>query len=416
MNEPTGYMLELRDAVTRLPADRLMPLRLAALEQFAASGLPTARQEDWKYTDLAPVVEVGFDTPPTNDFDVAIRSATGDIEADWLVIGNGEARLQKLRGAEVRLLSDSGTPLESDMVWTQLNTALLRDGLHIRVAARKVVKRPIGVLFIDSSAAGSGMSQGRVRIEMDEGSSANFIEMHMSLGDNRHHANSVIDLDLGAGALANYVRIQNRARHHSQTARLDVRQDRDSVFNHAAFDFGGALIRNDLAISIEAPGSLTTFDGLYLGGDGQHIDNHTRADHRVGPAVSRQEYRGILTGDARCVWNGKAIVHKGADGTDAAQANHNLLLSDKAEIDAKPELEIYADEVKCSHGTTVGQLDETALYYLRTRGLDKQLARQLLTHAFAHAIVGRAPVAAAQAALVALLERRLVEMLGESGP
>ena len=152
-------------------------------------------------------------------------------------------------------------------------------------------------------------------------------------------------------------------------------------------------------------------DGLYLAGENQHIDNHTRVDHRVGPATSQQEYRGVLTANARCIWNGKAIVHDGADGTDAEQANHNLLLSDKAEIDAKPELEIYTDDVKCSHGTTVGQLDETALFYLRTRGIDKVGARKILTTAFAQTIVSKLPIESPRESLAELVSARLSRML-----
>jgi len=184
----------------------------------------------------------------------------------------------------------------------------------------------------------------------------------------------------------------------------------------SGYDIGGGLIRNDVDIDISNPGAEVEFNGLYLAGDGQHIDNHTRVDHRAGPAKSSQEYRGILNGRCRCVWNGKAIVHQGADGTDATQANHNLLLSEHAEIDAKPELEIYADEVKCSHGTTVGQLDETALFYLRSRGLDKRQAIQILTHAFAADLVGRAPVAAAKARVTSLVERRLGDLIQAETP
>jgi Fe-S cluster assembly protein SufD len=178
----------------------------------------------------------------------------------------------------------------------------------------------------------------------------------------------------------------------------------------ASYDLGGGLVRNDVDIDLGAKGADLVCNGLYLAGDGQHIDNHIRIDHRVGPASSTQEFRGILNGRCRCVWNGKAIVHKGADGTDAKQANHNLLLSDNAEIDAKPELEIYADDVKCSHGTTVGQLDETALFYLRSRGLGKHQAIQVLTRAFAADLVGRAPVNAAKAVIAALVDARLAEL------
>jgi len=151
-------------------------------------------------------------------------------------------------------------------------------------------------------------------------------------------------------------------------------------------------VRNDLRIDLAGEDADAGVGGLYVAGNGQHIDNHVRVDHRVGPARSMQEFRGILGGKCRCVWNGKAIVHAGADGTDAEQANHNLLLSAKAEVDAKPELEIYADEVKCAHGTTIGQLDETALFYLRTCGLDRREARRLMTLAFAQSVVSGIPI------------------------
>ncbi len=243
---------------------------------------------------------------------------------------------------------------------------------------------------------------------------AEFIEYHASRGETPHFANCVVNLALAPGAATSFVRVQHRSRSHSQTARLDVRLDRDSSLKHCGFDLGGALVRNDLVVSIDGAGAAAAFDGLYLGGRGQHIDNHTRVDHRVGPAESRQEYRGIIARDSRCIWNGKAVVHAGADGTDAEQANHNLLLSEDAEVDAKPELEIYAyaDDVKCSHGTTVGQLDETSLYYLRTRGLDKRFAQQVLTRAFAQAIVDRSPVAAVADSLHNLIDDRLGSLLG----
>ena len=170
-------------------------------------------------------------------------------------------------------------------------------------------------------------------------------------------------------------------------------------------------MRNDLDIRLAGRDSSASFCGLYLAGEQQHIDNHTRVDHLVGPAKSHQEYRGILSGAARCVWNGKAIVHAGADGTDADQANHNLLLSDKAEIDAKPELEIYADDVKCAHGTTIGQLDASALFYLRTRGLDESAARQLLTRAFAQKIVAMSPIESIQETISEMVADRVVELI-----
>lgn len=419
MTKATLAIDALRDAVARLPDNSLVPVRRAALERLGEQGLPTLRDEDWKYTDLAPIIEfsnacLSGETSSNDaaDLDAAIHSVRQSIDTDWVIIANGEVDTGSVENADVTLLSDSEATLESDAALTQLNTALLRDGLRIRIADDVTCERPIGILVIDDSAAAGGMSQARVEIDMAPNSHASFIELHVSQGTSNHFANSVVNLRMAAGARADYVRIQNRDRAHTHTGRLNVQLFRDSIFNHCSFDFGGALIRNDLHVSIDEPGAVATFDGLYLAGRGQHVDNHTKVDHRVGPAVSRQEYRGILTGNSRCIWNGKAVVHEGADGTDAAQANHNLLLSEKAEVDAKPELEIYADDVKCSHGTTVGQLDENSLYYLRTRGLDKRFAQQVLTRAFAQAIVDRSPVDAAQDLLGSLIEERLGTLFG----
>ncbi|MEJ2276063.1 MAG: Fe-S cluster assembly protein SufD [Woeseiaceae bacterium] len=317
--------------------------------------LPTTCEEDWKYTDLGRAREISerwleAGAPSSSrDLDDEIERLTGSIDATWLLIVDG--------------------------------------------------------------ADDASVTQAYVEITFADGASGEIIEIQDSVGDGDQYNNAFLTLNLGRNASASHVRVQDRALSHVQTSRTTVTAGRDARFRSASFDLGGGLIRNDFVIDIAERGADVAFDGLYLAGDGQHIDNHTRVDHRVGPATSRQEYRGILNGKCRCVWNGKAIVHKGADGTDADQANHNLLLSERAEIDAKPELEIYADDVKCSHGTTVGQLDETALFYLRTRGLDRRRATQVLTHAFAAGLVSRVPVEAAKERVSQLMERRLGELL-----
>lgn len=413
----------LRDAVERLPDDRLASTRRAALDHLNEHGLPTTHHEDWKYTDLAQIIDIGNrslqrqrEQTRSHDIDELVDSICNTVEADWLVISNGViddrsmAAIDQM-GISITRLSDSDDKVEYGAPLSDLNVALLHDGLRIHVGARATPTRPIGMLVIDHTGSEPAMSQARIEIELAAESSASFVEYHASLGSADHYSNSVINLKLGDNSRADYVRVQDRGHNHDQTNRLNVAVGRDSAFNHCAFDFGGRLIRNDLCVDIVEPGSRTVFNGLYLLGDRQHIDNHTRADHRVGPAESRQEYRGILTGHSRGVWNGKAIVHDGADGTDAEQANHNLLLSDKAEIDAKPELEIYADDVKCSHGTTIGQLDETALFYLRTRGLNKHEARQVLTRAFAQAIVSKSPIESTHDVLAEKIASRLSELL-----
>jgi len=387
----------IRAAVRRLPNNGLSASREAALAHLDEHGLPTQRDEDWKYTDLSAAVaisnrwlESGADYAPSQSIDDAVATITDAIDATWLVVANGVVSEQHAvagnAGAlDVQRFSDSPSPFVMEGPLADLNAALLQDGLRVRITGTP--EKPLGVLVIDHADNDAGVSQSCVHIETAAGSSLQVIEYHVSTGEQDHYANSVLSLSIGAGASVRHVRIQNRGIHHVQTGRTSVALGRDSTLRMASYDLGGGLIRNDIDINLGEPGADVVFDGLYLAGDGQHIDNHTRVDHRVGPATSSQEYRGIL------------------------QSNHNLLLSEQAEIDAKPELEIYADDVKCSHGTTVGQLDETALFYLRTRGLDKRHATQVLTHAFAADLVSRAPVHAAQDTISELVESRLAELI-----
>jgi len=374
--------------------------------------LPTMRDEDWKYTDLTRArdiasrwLDAGGETVAAEIADDVAR-ITGSIDATWFVIANGELRLpDNPAGVSAERLD---APSATENALAELNAALLVDGLRIRIEDSP--EKPVGLLLIDG-AADASISQAYVEIEFAANAAGQVIEYHTSLGGADQYANTVVVINIGDNAAASHVRIQDRDLEHMQTARTTVTLGRDARLSSAGFDLGGGLIRNDIVIDVASPGAKVSFDGLYLAGEGQHIDNHTRVDHRVGPATSKQEYRGILNGKCRCVWNGKAIVHEGADGTDADQANHNLLLSEKAEIDAKPELEIYTDDVKCSHGTTVGQLDESSLFYLRSRGLDRQHAKQVLTHAFAAGLVSRIPVRTARDAVGALVEARLADII-----
>jgi Fe-S cluster assembly protein SufD len=420
MKQPPLSIADLREVVRALPDNGLMASREAALAHLDEHGLPTLRDEDWKYTDLSPAVDIsnrwlgaGAKHPPSKLKNAHIDSVISLFDATWLVISNGTVDDRFIEtatnnGVEVSRLSESPAPFVLERPLADLNAALLQDGIRVRVSGS--VPKPLGLLFVDFARASAGVSQARVEIEVAAGASAEFIEYHVSDGDEDHYANSVLSMAIGEDADVKHVRIQNRSVRHVQTGRTSIAVGRNAELRMASYDLGGGLIRNDIDIDLSEPGADVAFDGLYLAGDGQHIDNHTRVDHRAGPATSTQEYRGILNGHCRCVWNGKAIVHEGADGTDASQANHNLLLSEKAEIDAKPELEIYADDVKCSHGTTVGQLDEAALFYLRSRGLDKRHATQVMTHAFAAGLVQRAPVVTVRDAVSGIVETRLAEL------
>lgn len=388
----------LRTAVEKLPGDALAEVRRNALAALDQAGLPTTREEDWKYTDFSSLATItnNWIAAGARHAEAVRRLPLPDVDAHWIEIRNGridDASLAALPdGVSVERYADTAQGLVSSGRLGHLNLALLEDGLRISIAERVRLARPIGLFVADETGAETVVTQVRVDIEMAAGSHARIVEWLASQGSGDLYCNSVIRLQLVDGADADYVRIQQRDFSHNHTGHLEVHLGHGTRLRHASFDLGGRLVRNDMAIDIQSDGAVAETAGLYLVGGGQHIDNHVRVDHHVGPATSRQHYRGIVTGKSRAVWNGKAIVHEGADGTDAEQANHNLLLSEQAEIDAKPELEIYADDVKCSHGTTVGQLDENALYYLRTRGLDESEAHQVLTRAFAQTIVQKTPI------------------------
>lgn len=413
------HLDSLRRVILDLPGG-LSDARQAALASFAERGFPTTRHEDWKYTDLASAVDTSrgwlsaggpLDAPDLE----RIHAAQSEIDAHWLVLVNGVLQDNLSDAAElpgVALEMANITNADFDAPLADLNAALSPGVLRIRIGKACDSRKTIAILVADSATRTPVASQGRVNICIEPSASASILEHHVSSGSEAHYSNMLLELDVGANASCHYVRIQDRSLQHSQTARLDARLGRDARLEHFGIDLGGRLARNDLKVVLGSPNASVTLNGLYLAGPAQHVDNHTRIEHRVGPTTSRQEYRGVLSGRCRAVWNGKAIVYPGADGTDAQQANHNLLLSEHAEIDAKPELEIYADDVKAAHGTTVGQLDERALFYLRTRGIGPDRARRILTRAFAATVVDTVPIAALRDMLGDRVESRLRAMAG----
>ena len=412
----------LRQRVHALNGDSLSDLRSNALRQFEQSGFPTRRHEDWKYTSLQAAIAASNDWLANDVSDRAINGAAGpateEIDACWITLRNGVVDYspnQLPNGVEIVRLSSTATDDlgASDAALTHFNTALLNDGIVVRIAAGADVATPIGFSVEGHADDAAVVAQNRVLVDAQAGSKFAIVEALHSSGSHDCFMNCVYQVAMAADSSIDWVRIQQCARNHIHIGTMHTDLQRSAALRYATYDIGGKLIRNDTIAELSGTDADVTLDGLFLAGDHQHIDNHTRIDHRVGPSRSAEHYRGILNRKARAVFNGKAIVHKGADGSNAEQSNHNLLLSAEAEIDTKPELEIYADDVKCSHGATVGQLDEPALFYLRSRGIDEPTATQILTHAFAAGVAGANPVAAASDYVHSLLETRLRSLIGD---
>ena len=429
----TSVRKDLLEAVVQaLPPGELSAIRSAALSRFSSSGFPTTRDEDWRYTNLARAVDVtnewlaGFAQQSSKDENASDNTdeqfaITSQVDANWLVIRNGVVEGESFArvgnayesGIEISRLVDGLQSASIAMTdgLSAFNATLLQDGLHIRISKNISADKPLGILFV--SDMNSGLSQERVIIDAGENSRFSVISCCISSGAGKEFSNSVMQISLAAGARLDLVQIQQRDPTHLGISRISAQLQRDTIFNHSAFDFGSALARNDVVIDIVGPGASANVNGLYLATDEQHIDNHVHVIHGVGPATSSQDYRGILSGRSRCVFNGKAVVLAGADGTDANQSNHNLLLSEKAEIDTKPELEIYADDVKCAHGVTVGQLDEAALFYMRTRGLAEDDAKRLLTRAFASGMLSALAIDECHDYISDAIDQRLDELISE---
>lgn len=413
----------IEKAQSALPDDALRAVRETALPGFLRQGIPGPRDEDWRYTNLSAVTKLSEQWLEDLVSNAAVKPVSRPplpaIDAHVLLVSNGAVDAEMLGTVQeattdtlsISRLRDAAPSVIADGPLDSLNAALLHDGLHIALKAGERLDRPLAVFIADG---GSAASQTRVIIDVGDNARIDVIEYHMAGTEGAHFANTVTQLDLAPGAHASFVRVQVRDSGHSQVGKLSARLQHDSTLDYVSFDLGGSMIRQDVSADILGAGALVNMYGLYLATDQQFVDNHTRVDHRTGPAASREEFRGILNGRARCVFNGKAVVHKGADGTDAEQANHNLLLSDKAEINTKPELEIYAEDVKCSHGATVGQLDETALFYMQSRGLDRDQAAHLLTRAFAAQILAKLPIESLHAHIEALIDMKLDVLLEEN--
>jgi Fe-S cluster assembly protein SufD len=267
--------------------------------------------------------------------------------------------------------------------FTALNTAFINDGAVVHVDADVEVARPIHLLFVSDRDAVNGVAQPRNLVVLDRFAKATVIESYVGLADGAYFTNAVTEATIGDGATLTHLKLQRESEQAFHVGTFDVRQSRDSHLVSFSFATGGALSRTNVYTELRGEGCGATLNGLYLGDGAQHIDHQTRIEHVAPNCYSRELYKGILDGSAHGVFNGKVYVHPAAQKTDGKQTNQTLLLSEKAQIDTKPQLEIFADDVKCTHGATVGRLDETSLFYMKSRGINARTARELLTYAFA---------------------------------
>jgi Fe-S cluster assembly protein SufD len=395
-------------------------------------GFPTLRDEDWKYTSVAALEKRIFRLAPESLNGVraceVVSLALGDSHLLMFVNGRYAPDLSHPgrlpSGAEVGSLAQAVAERpdrfeallirDADALvsgFAALNAAFWADGAAIDLAAGCVVEEPIHLVFITTDA--DLALHPRNIIRAGAGSRAEIIEHYVGLNDAAYFTNGVTQVQADPNAEIIHTKLQQESLRSYHIADIRAEQERDSRFISQSFALGGLLSRNNITTRVDGERCEATLIGLYLANGRQHMDHHTLIDHARPHGTSREFYKGVLAGAARAVFNGKVIVRSDAQRTDAQQSNRNLLLSDQAEVDTKPQLEIYADDVKCSHGATVGQLDAEQIYYLRSRGMDDASARALLTFAFAEDVATRVSYAPLRARLQQLLRGWLPEQAKE---
>jgi Fe-S cluster assembly protein SufD len=419
------YLSSFMELEQRLAASEpswLHEIRRAAMESFSEKGFPTTRLEEWRNTNVTPIAVVPFQPASERRAGTAASLAEridqlplADLECPRLVFINGRfskplSTLEALpkgvkAGSLAESLASDGKVLERHLTryakdytghaFVALNTAFIEDGAFLEIAKGAVLEKPIYLLYVSDASGLPTVSYPRNVIIAGRESQATIIEAYLgpeaaSLEPKAvYFTNAVSEIAVGEGAVLEYCRIQQESDSAFHFGRLDFHQERSSSVATHSIATGGALVREEVKAVLDGEGAEATLAGLYVVTGRQHIDNQTTLDHAQPHCSSREVYKGVLDGESSAVFNGKIIVRKDAQKTDSKQSNKNLLLSEKAIIDTKPALEIYADDVKCTHGATIGQIDPEAVFYLRSRGIGQQEARDLLTYAFANDLLER---------------------------
>jgi Fe-S cluster assembly protein SufD len=414
---PPGYSSEFHDFSQRLSdqASWLIALRREGYEQFAHAGFPTTHDEDWRFTNVSGIAksrfEIARDASLITNADLERFGAAAFDCCLVFVNGKFSPRLSRIpampKGVKFGALADQFADRNPEVqehlgkylnfrrdAFAALNTAFIEDGAFLHVPRNTVVERPIYLLYISAPGAAPLMEHPRNLLIVEENSQATIVEDYVSLDGEAaesHPAfsNAVTELVAGACAVVSHTMIVRESERTFNVSTLRIQQARGSNVSTHSVLLGGELVRNNVHPVLAGEGAECLINGLFMANGRQHMDNYMLVEHASPHCNSRQFYNGILNGNAHGVFHGRIIVHKDAQKTDAKQTNRNLLLCDDAQIDTKPQLEIYADDVKCTHGATIGQVDETALFYLRSRGLDEVSAKHLLLQAFANECLDR---------------------------
>ncbi|SEI42260.1 Fe-S cluster assembly protein SufD [Allopseudospirillum japonicum] len=388
---------------------KLTPQQAQAAQEFCRLGWPTTRDENWKYADLKALLKQGFQWDPS-----LVKLEDTQLEAAWLPLATAAIRLVFVNGvfapehsqqtAHAQVSYQVTTPAEHPLTaaypaqvaqdkkanaqaaFCALNQALGKTQLQLKVQG--CLDTPIYLVYLSTQASEQAyLSLSQLKVEVASGAQATLIEHHLSLGSPNNCSHRQAQIQLDAGAQLKHYYIQELANTDQHLSQLDVYQTRDSHFTSQHINLGGKWVRHDLDVVLAEPGAHVELDGLFFAAGRQFIDTHTRINHAAGHTYSQENYKGILNAKAQGVFNGRVLVQPQSQKIEAHQNNANLLLADGAQINTKPELEIYADDVKCSHGATTGRLNEEAVFALRSRGIDETQARGLLTLAFANEIL-----------------------------
>ncbi|HEX9997710.1 MAG TPA: Fe-S cluster assembly protein SufD [Abditibacterium sp.] len=408
----------------------LANLRRQSIESFQKLGFPTVRDEEWKYTDITPAANLATLPVFRSELNGAAAQISGnlpfgEIGGHRLTFVNGHyapdlSRLETLpdgafvsnlarefAGENEVLQEHFGKTIDAqNETFAALNTAFAQDGAFIKIGSNLEVGTPIHLLFL-SHGDQIGISHPRNLILVGDNSSVTIIETFASTSETVNFSNAITEIVAGHGARVEHVKVQNESEKAFHIGSMQISAARDSNIRSHSINFGGRLVRNNAVAVMGDEGCEVTLNGLVVGKNNQHIDNHTSMDHAMPHCQSHENYVHVLDGHSNGVFNGKIFVRLDAQKTDAKQSNRTLLLSRDAQINAKPQLEIFADDVKCTHGATIGQLDEDALFYLQARGIPQNQARAILIRAFANATLDGIPVEDLREKLEAMLSARL---------